>query len=1304
MREDLLYYGNVDGLAPQGRCSLHRHPNDVVVDHRFNSGSVRWMPYAEEKLKVAYESKENAPRVALLGAECLEHPLLPNASFHSFLSNNLASPYIMPKKAARATVPNFSVVKNFQSYSCVATHCAGLIGAKSTGAFSGLAPDCDLLCLQVIGKEGYATASALVKAIQFAVEEKVQIICIPFSLPIDEDEPNQQLAKTLLKEAASSGILIIAAKTSTEPCFPADESFVCSVVPFNRRYILSDPLEDINCADVAAPGEGLWSLHPIIHQENDTEGEENHYFCRMSGSAMATSLVAGLAARLVTRTMPNIIYNFREFLRVGILNISVHSYPLNVKHLLDSKSYPIDGKPNEGLKKEGGIFCSPLDGNHALPKLETVETKQEEIKKEEIQEKEEDEKIKIEKEEHEDALVKALSPRSGEIKEERDRSSKECQQNLYDQIIESLQKGDQDPFLLVRMKQHQSLIDRETEMIQRYSIPDTTQGSAAYYKYFSRRVGPTLGFIDWALGYICPFTQVTVEDGKKKIRGNLSTSEEAHEVNVIPEVIQLLLSKRLSRSRLRDNLWRVLQDCKGYSYDQWVISPDNYPPNDIQLIIERIGCKDDPSEITSSKIYLKRSIDIPNIWEFCARLMTYEGIIDAEPLFLETEYHLRKSRSLGLTSSSVLVKKTDPNYELVNYLGIEPHYDLSSIGDDINIAFIDTHFQKHECITRGNIQYGSGWDYIRNQVWDSLSDTWTIGNIGNNDNDNLLDGKLNPTGAHGLSNLSTILGAKGVADGISPNSTIIPIRSFHESVQLIERDNSSNLIFSGVYKSVYRLTEAINHARKVKSDIISINFGVVTPGFIGSLRRVIRAAENDNIIICAAVGEFVKFASPKTKSLPLYPPGGSVNSPARYSETIGVGSCGASDSPWTFACCGPQVDILSLVESVVVAADRSEEIISKSGARGISSTSLATPTIAALAALWISYHGKKKLLKIYNDVVSLTSVFKYILYHSSFMTKNWNNQTRKLFGNGTTRNCIGSIFNTPLPTRKAMREFVGTRKRTHPQIFGLDFATSDVIQLFLEREINHLYYTQSYLRTLQRQLFYQELLGGLSTVSQQELVNIIGKLPYMRFEPTLGISMVSGEFLITTTGQVMDISKEMNLIQKVEGEPVLAHFAPPSGVWRSVFYVGKDSNIHQLFWYQSIRHWIMTLFYKNITAEFGGAEAKRTSGPVAFRDNTCYFVYYIGLSNRIHLLRSIEQTKIWHHQILELTSKGFPLYVHPECGTLQRNSNENPTCVVFKVLTKTGGWTIHHIIAHPGLEYDCPSSIPHHLPEMVPIE
>ena len=98
MREDLLYYGNVDGLAPQGRCSLHRHPNDVVVDHRFNSGSVRWMPYAEEKLKVAYESKENAPRVALLGAECLEHPLLPNASFHSFLSNNLASPYIMPKK------------------------------------------------------------------------------------------------------------------------------------------------------------------------------------------------------------------------------------------------------------------------------------------------------------------------------------------------------------------------------------------------------------------------------------------------------------------------------------------------------------------------------------------------------------------------------------------------------------------------------------------------------------------------------------------------------------------------------------------------------------------------------------------------------------------------------------------------------------------------------------------------------------------------------------------------------------------------------------------------------------------------------------------------------------------------------------------------------------------------------------------------------------------------------------------------------------------------------------------------------
>ena len=152
--------------------------------------------------------------------------------------------------------------------------------------------------------------------------------------------------------------------------------------------------------------------------------------------------------------------------------------------------------------------------------------------------------------------------------------------------------------------------------------------------------------------------------------------------------------------------------------------------------------------------------------------------------------------------------------------------------------------------------------------------------------------------------------------------------------------------------------------------------------------------------------------------------------------------------------------------------------------------------------------------------MSLTFVFKYILSQSAFLTKTWNAQTRKLFGNGTTRNCIGLIFSTPLPTRKIMREFVGTRNRTYPPMFGLDFATSDIIQLYLQREIIFLYYTNAYLRTLQRQLFYQELLGGLSVVSQTELVHIIEKIPYLHFEPKLGISMISNEYLVSTNGQV----------------------------------------------------------------------------------------------------------------------------------------------------------------------------------------
>jgi hypothetical protein len=165
-------------------------------------------------------------------------------------------------------------------------------------------------------------------------------------------------------------------------------------------------------------------------------------------------------------------------------------------------------------------------------------------------------------------------------------------------------------------------------------------------------------------------------------------------------------------------------------------------------------------------------------------------------------------------------------------------------------------------------------------------------------------------------------------------------------------------------------------------------------------------------------------------------------------------------------------------------------------------------------------------------------------------------------------------------------------------------------------------------------------------------------------------------------------------------KPAIPHFAPPSAVWRSVFYVGKDHNIHQLYYFQSFKHWVMTLYYKNLTKDFPGAEAKRY-GPIAFRKDKLYHVFYVGQDNRLHLLRSFDQTHIWYHQVIHSTYHGLPVFVHPDSGPLLKEQN---TCISFRALSKNGGWQVHHLLAFADSTSSCQTGIPHHKPQLEPLK
>ena len=74
--------------------------------------------------------------------------------------------------------------------------------------------------------------------------------------------------------------------------------------------------------------------------------------------------------------------------------------------------------------------------------------------------------------------------------------------------------------------------------------------------------------------------------------------------------------------------------------------------------------------------------------------------------------------------------------------------------------------------------------------------------------------------------------------GVAPEATLVPIRAVRSVIQFLDRD----------------VAEAVEHARNHGCAVISMSLG--GKGFFG-LKRAIRRAVNDGIIVMAAVGNYV---------------------------------------------------------------------------------------------------------------------------------------------------------------------------------------------------------------------------------------------------------------------------------------------------------------------------------------------------------------------------------------------------------------------------------------------------------------
>lgn len=179
---------------------------------------------------------------------------------------------------------------NFSDYNGHGTHVAGTIAAEENGkGVVGVAPQAELLIIKVLDRNGSGTYEGIISGLQYAIEQKVDIISMSLGGPVD----HPLLHKTI-QQAVNQGILVVCAAgnegdsddKTDEFTYPGSYNEIISVgaVDLDRRS--SDFSNSNNQVDLVAPGERILSTYL------------NGGYATLSGTSMAAPHVSGALALL----------------------------------------------------------------------------------------------------------------------------------------------------------------------------------------------------------------------------------------------------------------------------------------------------------------------------------------------------------------------------------------------------------------------------------------------------------------------------------------------------------------------------------------------------------------------------------------------------------------------------------------------------------------------------------------------------------------------------------------------------------------------------------------------------------------------------------------------------------------------------------------------------------------------------------------------------------------------------------------------------------------------------------------------
>lgn len=168
------------------------------------------------------------------------------------------------------------------------THVAGIIGARNNAVgIVGVAPDCSLIPIKVLGDDGTGDFNSIVSGINKAIELGVDVINMSLGSPAG----SPALADAV-KRAYRAGIAVICAagNSGTQSLdFPARYPQTISVGAIDKNNLRASFSQMGSTLDFVAPGVDILSTYP-----------GNRYMV-MSGTSMATPWVVGAVALLISK-------------------------------------------------------------------------------------------------------------------------------------------------------------------------------------------------------------------------------------------------------------------------------------------------------------------------------------------------------------------------------------------------------------------------------------------------------------------------------------------------------------------------------------------------------------------------------------------------------------------------------------------------------------------------------------------------------------------------------------------------------------------------------------------------------------------------------------------------------------------------------------------------------------------------------------------------------------------------------------------------------------------------------------------